>query len=118
MNNKKQIRISFRTKVLIRDNFTCKCCGKKGYDRQDNPVKDKVPLDVHHIIDRKEITNGGYIPENGITLCDDCHLKAEKYHITQGKEAVKDFHPNDLFAIINSSKELALTKASSQGINQ
>ena len=38
--------------------------------------------DSHHITDRKEIINGGYVLENGISLCSACHWKAEQYHIT------------------------------------
>lgn len=33
---------------------------------------------VHHIMERKLWTDGGYYQDNGVCLCDDCHLQAEK----------------------------------------
>lgn len=100
--NKKKIRSIFRNEVFKRDNYTCKGCNRKFA---------AIDLDAHHIIDRNEMPNGGYVKENGISLCRACHLKAEKYHITNGKEWEEDFHPNDLFDKINSSKELAIQKS-------
>jgi len=73
-----------------------------------------VKLDAHHITDRNDIINGGYVKENGITLCDTvngCHIKAEKYHITDGLEFVEGFHPYQLYDIIMSSKTLAIEKS-------
>lgn len=58
--NKKQIRESFRQSVFKRDNFTCKVCNtKRSIDE----------LDSHHITDRNEMPNGGYVKENGVTVC-------------------------------------------------
>ena len=34
------------------------------------------------------------------SLCEKHHMDAEKFHITEGKEWVKDMHPNDLYKII------------------
>lgn len=54
---------------------------------------------------------GGYVVENGITLCDDgdaCHMKAEQFHISEGAKWTPGMHPNDLYAKIGSSKELAI----------
>ena len=68
-------------------------------------------VDSHHITDRTEIINGGYCKENGIALCTECHVKAEKFHITQGREWEKGFHPDELYAIIGSSRILAFEKA-------
>ena len=49
-----------REHALVRDNYTCQCCGKKN-----------CRLEVHHIIFR---SNGGSDDlENLITLCEDCH---------------------------------------------
>lgn len=42
-----------------------------------------VKLDVHHITNRKMMPNGGYVKENGITLCDCydvCHFRAEQFN--------------------------------------
>ncbi len=47
--------------------------------------------------------NGGYVPENGIILCDKCHWKAEQFYISNGVRWEEGFHPNDLYAKINSS---------------
>jgi len=48
---------------------------------------------------------------NGITVCHECHKKAEVFHQTEGKEWVEGFHPNDLYALIGSSYELAVEKS-------
>jgi 5-methylcytosine-specific restriction endonuclease McrA len=100
MNKKQSIRSKFRNDVLTRDKFCCRCCGKRGYDRQGTPELNKVPLDAHHIIER---TNDNYVIQNGISVCDECHLKAEQFHITNGKKWIDNFHPNDLFKLINSN---------------
>lgn len=34
-------------------------------------------LDVHHIVDRHDMPNGGYSSSNGITVCKDHHLSCE-----------------------------------------
>ncbi len=100
---KKQIREKFRTDVFERDNFCCQGCDLKG---------DSETLDAHHIIDRNELPNGGYVKENGITLCKErCHILAEKFHETDGKEWEDGFHPDDLFKLIDSSSELAYKKS-------
>ena len=101
--NKKEIRRQFRIAVFERDNYTCQGCGK---------TLPAESLDAHHIINRTDIKSQGYVPANGITLCKPvCHLKAEKYHITGGKEWEEGFHPNDLFKKIGSSKEQAIEDA-------
>lgn len=103
MSKKKEIRNHFRESVFTRDSHKCKVCG----------CSDK-PLDAHHICDRNEIPNGGYIPENGISLCPDCHLKAEKFHISKGTSFEEGYHPDQLYALISSSRTLAFKKASEQ----
>lgn len=102
-NDKKILRDNFKTDVFERDKFTCKGCGFIG---------DDTTLDAHHIIDRHEIVNGGYVKENGITLCKEtCHALAEKYHMTHGTEWVVGYHPDELFELIGSSVELAIEKS-------
>lgn len=103
---KKQIRSKFRNAVYKRDGYGCKTCNK-----QFTKETARENLDAHHITDRNEIPNGGYVKENGISLCDECHIKAEKYHITEGKEWVEGYHPNDLYKLIDSSKEEAIKKS-------
>jgi 5-methylcytosine-specific restriction endonuclease McrA len=103
MKLKQIIRDRFRNDVFKRDNHRCKICG-------DSTSK----LDAHHITDRSEMPNGGYVKENGITLCDKengCHVKAEQYHISDGKQWVDGLHPEDLYRIIKSSKDLAIQKS-------
>lgn len=52
---------NFKMAVKVRDDFTCQLCKDKN----------KKPIDVHHIIPRR---NGGTDRvSNGITLCDECH---------------------------------------------
>jgi 5-methylcytosine-specific restriction endonuclease McrA len=95
--NKKQIRANFRQACFERDNYTCVMCGVKG-----------IKLDCHHIKDRHYFTNGGYVKENGITLCDvpnGCHWKAEHFHAT-GK-SYPGYSPEDLYTRIGSNEELA-----------
>jgi 5-methylcytosine-specific restriction endonuclease McrA len=102
--SKKKVRESFRTAVYKRDKNTCQVCGKKHTDIED--------LDAHHITDRSEMPNGGYVKENGISLCKDvCHMKCEKFHISGGLEWEEGMHPDDLYKKINSSKELAIKKS-------
>jgi 5-methylcytosine-specific restriction endonuclease McrA len=96
---KKKARQEFRDAVFDRDNYKCVFCGYED------------DLDAHHITDRNEMPNGGYVPENGITLCPVHHEEAEKFHITGGKEWVPGKHPNDLYKIIDSSKELAIKES-------
>lgn len=105
-SRKKLLRSQFRRDVFTRDKHKCRCCGADGYDRQDEPVVGKVPLDAHHISNRDEMPNGGYVKENGISVCDDCHLKAEAFWSTG--EAVEGFSPEELYLKIGSSFELAV----------
>lgn len=101
---KKDIRKNFRDAVFTRDKNTCKVCGK---------VQEDINLlDAHHISDRSKMPNGGYVKENGITVCKDvCHLKVEWFHITEGKEWNDGLHPDDLYRMIGSSNELAIKKS-------
>ena len=98
---KKQTRHDFRKVVFERDGFCCRGCGFESNEENANEE-----LDAHHIIDRNEMPAGGYVKENGITLCKVCHIDAEEYHQT-GK-ADKGFMPEDLFRKIGSSHQLAL----------
>lgn len=104
-SEKKKIRENFRAKTFIRDCFACRVCNVpvvKGDDRGH----EIIPLDAHHITDRNLMPNGGYVPENGISLCPVCHEKAEVFHSTG--TALEGFSPQDLYALIGSSYELAV----------
>ncbi len=103
MKTKKNIRENFRNEVFKRDKNTCLLCKVKS---------EKEYLDAHHITDRSEMINGGYVKENGITVCKDiCHMKCEKYHISGGNEWEEGLHPDDLYKLIKSSKDLAIEKS-------
>lgn len=84
MKFKQQIREKFRNAVFTRDNFKCVFC-------------DDRSIDAHHITDRNEMPNGGYVVENGISLCAKHHKMAEKFHETNGAEWIEGFHPDDLY---------------------
>ena len=102
MPNKKKIRSNFRNVCLKRDKYACVMCGKKS----GSPKEVLIIFDVHHIFDRSKMPNGGYCLENGITLCHDCHLKAEQFHSTG--TAHPEYAPDDLYKKINSSYEKAV----------
>lgn len=86
---KKLIRDKFRELVLQRDKHKCVFC-----NRTDD-------LDAHHITDRNLMPNGGYVKENGITLCPFHHRLAEVYHSTG--EAHEGMSPEHLYAEIKSN---------------
>lgn len=93
---KTKIREAFKAAVFQRDGNKCVFC------------KNTSLLDAHHITDRSDIVNGGYVLENGITVCAEHHLACELFHVTDGKEFHKGYHPDDLYRAINSSKEQAI----------
>ena len=97
MKAKQLVRQAFRDATFKRDGFKCRKCNSGG------------ELDAHHITNRNDIPNGGYVPENGISLCSSCHLKAERYLINVACEP--GFHPNDLYKLIGSSREKAVKAA-------
>jgi hypothetical protein len=69
---------------------------------KSTPEKSTEELDAHHIVNRNDMPNGGYVKENGITLCkvgENCHLKAE--------EAQEGFDAETLFRLIGSSQQKA-----------
>ena len=93
----KKWRTSFRNSVFKRDKFTCKMCKRKLKEAE---------LDAHHIYDRNDMPNGGYVIENGITLCKPCHEKAEAWH--SEKNVFPGWYPIDLYRAIGSTYEKAL----------
>lgn len=91
----KKLRVQFREAVFKRDGFECAMCDE---DRD---------LDAHHITDRHDMPNGGYVVSNGISLCKKCHWEAETLHRTGGKYGSYGYYPKDLYFIINSSYQKA-----------
>ncbi len=100
-NEKKIIRKAFRDACYKRDGFRCAMCGMKS-----SKEKAEEELDAHHVTDRRLMPNGGYVKENGISLCAECHEKAEVFHSTG--TSVEGYSPEDLYKKINSSYELAV----------
>lgn len=100
-SDKKRIRQAFREAVFSRDEHMCRVC--------QIPASSEIRLDAHHITDRNLMPNGGYVKENGISLCPTCHEKAEVFHSTG--TALLGFAPNDLYSLVGSSYEQA-TKTS------
>lgn len=107
MNTKKNIRAVFREVVFNRDKWTCKTC-----HRQWQPSAN-WQLDAHHITNRNDLINGGYVPENGIFLCPECHWKAEAYHRNEDPE--DGFWPDQLYELIGSSYEKAVAASERLG---
>lgn len=108
---KKAVRRAFRNAVFKRDRYKCRVCGRQ-WSSEDEP-------DAHHITDRTLMPNGGYVAENGITVCDDgpesCHMLCETFHITNGERWVEGLHPNALYRKIGSSHDLALRASEKLG---
>lgn len=109
--DKKQVRKSFRDAVFKRDNYTCRVCGKKWTKDDAEPALGRI--NAHHITDRNLMPNGGYVVENGITVCDgeedSCHMRCESWHITGNGE--EELHPDKLYGRIDSSLEKAIKAA-------
>ena len=93
-NAKKQRRAAFRKAVFGRDGHKCVFC----------PIT--VGLDAHHITNRNEMPNGGYVVENGITLCAEHHLAAETCGVGSGWHI--RYSPGALYELIGSSMEKAV----------
>lgn len=74
--------------VLKRDNYTCQSCGKKN-----------CKLEVHHIVFQSK--GGTNMPENLITLCEDCHKKVHNGKIII-KGAKKNYKNETKINIIKS----------------
>jgi len=101
-NAKKLVRQNFRNDVFKRDKCCCVYCGK-----QHSKTNTEETLDAHHITPREEMPNGGYVKENGVSLCkEECHFEAEMWLKNgTGKEGLD---PESLYSKICSSKERAI----------
>lgn len=63
-------REEFYNQVLKRDGYKCVICGLK------------ESLAAHHILERWFWSDGGYYLDNGVSLCPQHHLEAERTEIT------------------------------------
>lgn len=68
-------REEFRKKCLHRDGHRCSWCGRC-------PSGGATSIVVHHILERRLFSDGGYYLGNGASLCFDCHWKAETTEIS------------------------------------
>lgn len=96
--DKKKTRAKFRSEVFTRDGEKCLMCGISC-----------VALDAHHITPREEMPNGGYVKENGISVCNlpgGCHEKAEEFY-SKGV-SFPGYAPEDLYKKIGSNLEKAI----------
>lgn len=66
---------AWREEVLERDGYMCRCCGSDG------------PLHAHHIRPYTENKSLRVDVENGITLCDRCHME---FHASYGAFGVTE----------------------------
>lgn len=108
---KKLLRAAFRSACFKRDGNACRCCGAK--PPEGTVVEDF--LDAHHIKDRNEMPNGGYVPENGISLCAACHAKAEVWHNSDHQMFEPGYHPDALYKLIGSSADKATVASEKLG---
>lgn len=119
------MRRKFREAVFKRDGYRCVVCGF-----ESSPERVDHELDAHHITPREEMPNGGYVKENGVSLCDPsktgkplahgCHYMAEQHLLTlsvQGDfqrviykphESMYPYTPQALYEAIGSSYEKAV----------
>lgn len=99
--NKARVREKFRDDTFARDGHTCVIPGCS-WQRD---------LDAHHITPREQMPNGGYVKENGASLCPTHHVYAEDVLQTLGVPADKKhegFDPETLYRLIGSSREKAV----------
>jgi len=89
-------RDDFREGVFDRDNHKCVVCGM--------PAKD-----AHHILERRLFEDGGYHIDNGVSLCEQHHIEAEKTilgcdELREFAKIQKKVMPNHLDKGINYDK--------------
>jgi 5-methylcytosine-specific restriction endonuclease McrA len=101
--SKSGVRAAFREAVFQRDKHRCRVCGTPATKlalRSPPAV-----LDAHHITDRHDMPNGGYVVENGISLCPECHQKAEVWHHSPPGDPA--YMPSALYLLVGSTPEKA-----------
>jgi hypothetical protein len=101
-SGKRLVRERFRDGVFKRAGWRCQGPGCAFASAPERAVQE---LDAHHVTNRNDLPNGGYVVENGIALCAPCHQKAEVFH--QTGRAHPGFSPAELYAVIGSTLEKA-----------
>lgn len=66
----------WRKNVFSKFNYTCQCCGKK------SGKEESIILNAHHIENWKDNVSKRYDVDNGIALCEKCHIE---FHSDYGK---------------------------------
>jgi len=74
-------RDKFRESVFERDDFHCVNC-LQYFGHWDTQAEIDKHISAHHIIERRLWLDGGYYINNGVTLCDPCHLMAESTELS------------------------------------
>lgn len=90
----KKWRKEFNAAVFKRDNHKCRVCGKPA-------------VDAHHITDRHELPNGGYVLSNGVSLCEPCHISAGPVEGPMGHFKPPVYTAEYFYKMIGSSFEQA-----------
>lgn len=103
--SKKSIRENFRNSVFSRDTHKCVFCDVT------------TDLDAHHITDRHLIFNGGYVKENGITLCRLHHDLVEDWN-RYGEVTDEKYHPDNLYKLIKSNRPIAFRESARLAIQE
>jgi hypothetical protein len=69
-----RLQVQDKPKLLTREEFR-----KQVFERQNNQCLSctKPAVDAHHIFERRLWDDGGYYLNNGVALCEACHLQAE-----------------------------------------
>lgn len=82
----------WKRKIFERDNYTCQCCGKHGGN-----------LNAHHLYNFSEYKDLRYDINNGITLCEKCHLinYSGSFHAIYGE---RNNTPEQVYEFIENYK--------------
>lgn len=87
----------WRKSVFDRDEYMCQCCGEKSHKGHH------VTLAAHHIKNWNDNQDCRYDVDNGITLCERCHLD---FHSKYGKRNNTKEQLDDFINQYNSDKKV------------
>lgn len=75
---KQQIREVWRTAVMKRAGNRCQTVGPTLAEPRKTGRCVRSAVDPHHIVSRDVAPEGGYTIDNGIAVCAECHIEAER----------------------------------------